>query len=91
MEKNIAQNVHKITVQDSEEPQNNDTFRFNLSYIDRDHPVAICTNAKLDGFEDTISMTSLTMGQSQQDIQRNGFPFDVINFSQIIQCTESSN
>jgi hypothetical protein len=91
LEKNIAQNVHKITVQDSEEPQNNDTFRFNLSYIDRDHPVAICTNAKSDGFEDTISMTSLTMGQSQQDIQRNGFPFDVINFSQIIQCTESSN
>lgn len=91
MEKDIDQNVHKITVQDSEEPQNNNTFRFNLSYIDRDHPVAICTNAKSDGVEDTISMSSLRMGQSQQDIQRSGFPFNVINFSQIIQCTGSSN
>lgn len=74
-----------IVVQDSKEPENEKTFVFNLSYIDHEHPVAICTNAKLQGSEKLLSSSSLKMGQNKQDIEKYGSPFEIITFSDMVQ------
>lgn len=78
-----------ISLRDSQEPENNKLFRFNLSYIDKDHPVAICTSARSNGAEDNLSRSGLRLGQSYADAQACGTPFSIISFNQIIQCTAS--
>jgi predicted ATP-grasp superfamily ATP-dependent carboligase len=85
LKKNAEKDEQNVVVQDFKEPKNDKTFVFNLSYIDQEHPVAICTNAKLQGSEKMLSSSSLKMGQTKDDIEKNGSRFGVITFSDMVQ------
>lgn len=83
--KNAGKEGQNVVVQDLKEPENEKTFVFNLSYIDQEHPVAICTNAKVQGSEKILSSSSLKVGQTKQDIEKNGSQFDIVTFSDMVQ------
>ncbi|KAH8551250.1 4'-phosphopantetheinyl transferase superfamily [Umbelopsis sp. PMI_123] len=85
LNKNAEKMDPKVIVHDSKEPANDKAYLFNLSYIDKEHPVAICTNAKLNGTEKILSESSLKMGSTQADIEKNGSLFSIITFNQIVQ------
>lgn len=86
--KNDLTALRKVQVHDLEAPGNDMSYNFHLSYLDSQHPVAICTNTNLSDAEDLLKSTSLAVDQRQSNTPPTATSFTKITLDEILQCTE---
>jgi hypothetical protein len=79
--------LRKIHLHDLEVPANDLIYIFHLSYLDSNHPVAICTNTDLSDTENLLASASLEVDQLQSNTPRNTTPFTKITLDEILQFT----
>ncbi|KAJ2961402.1 hypothetical protein NQZ79_g3411 [Umbelopsis isabellina] len=80
--------VRKVQVHDVEAPDNDTNYFFHLSYLDSQHPVAICTNTDLSYADYLLNSTSLEVDQRQSNTPLLATSFTKITLDEILQCTK---
>ncbi|KAG2177165.1 hypothetical protein INT43_007822 [Umbelopsis isabellina] len=80
--------LRKVQVHDLQAPGNDPVYTFHLSYLDSQHPVAMCTNTDLSDAEDLLESTSLEVDQRQSNNPLTDTSFTKITLDEILQCTD---